>query len=79
MATTLTVHRLADLRPGDRILGYETVTYRTPRTVAASLAPIEPSSPVLGVRLTNPNPASSIELVLYPSQMDGLAIHIERP
>lgn len=48
--------------------------------MAAALGPIEPGSPVHGVRLVNPDPDpdSSLELVLYPSQVDGLALVIER-
>ena len=77
--TRLTVTHAADLQAGDRILSVgATITYRTPREVAAPLAPIEPGSPVLGVRLVNPDPASPLELVLYPSQVDGLALVIER-
>ena len=77
--TRLTVTLAADLQAGDRIVSVgPTITYRTPREVAAALAPIAPGSPVLGVRLVNPDPASPLELVLYPSQVDGLALVIER-
>jgi hypothetical protein len=33
---------------------------------------------VQGVRLQNPDPTSPIELVLYPSQMDGRRLEVER-
>jgi hypothetical protein len=77
--TRLTVTRAADLQAGDRIVSVgPTITYRTPREVAAALAPIAPGSPVLGVRLVNPDPASPLELVLYPRRSTGLALVIER-
>lgn len=79
MTQRLTVTRAADLRPADRIVSVgPNITYRPPRAVAAALGPIEAGSPVQGVRLVNPDPASPLELVLYPSQVDGLALVIER-
>ena len=79
MSQRVTITRAADLRAGDRIVSVApTITYRPPRTVAAPLGPIEPGSPVHGVRLVNPDPTSTLELVLYPSQVDGLALVIER-
>jgi len=50
----------------------------TERTGHAELASIEPGSPVVGVRLENPNPSSEIEYVLYPSQVDGLQMEVQR-
>lgn len=44
-----------------------------------ALGPIEPGSPVRGVRVESPNPASGVEWVLYPAQMDGRAMEVERP
>lgn len=51
---------------------------RKPRVVTTELGPIEPGSPVVGVRLENPNPSSEIEHVLYPSQVDGLQMEVQR-
>ncbi|MDQ4504414.1 hypothetical protein [Sinomonas sp. ASV322] len=76
---TITVHRLADLRRGDRIIGYDGHVYVGPRTVASPLGPIEPGSPVHGVRLEAPGGQGVIERVLYPSQMDGRPIEVVRP
>lgn len=75
---TITVHRLAELRPGDRIKSHGGRAYRKPLTVTDALGPIEPGSPVQGVRVESPNPDSGIEWVLYPSQMDGRAMEVER-
>lgn len=75
---TITVNRLADLRKGDRIIGYDGQTYVQPRIVASPLCAIEPGSPVHGVRLEAPNPQSVIEWVLYPSQMDGRPMEVIR-
>lgn len=61
---TLTITRLADLRFGDRIKSWDGNTYT--------------GSPVRGVRLENPNPDSTLEYVLYPSQMDGRGLEVER-
>ena len=33
---------------------------------------------MIGVRVENPNPSSGIEWVLYPSQMDGRQMEVER-
>lgn len=79
LTLTLTLTSTGGLRRGDRILTVgEKITYRPPRVVAAPLAPLEPGSPVCGVRLVNPNPESVTELVLYPSQVDGLQVVVER-
>ena len=51
---------------------------RPPRRVVSELGTITAGSPVQGVRLQNPNPTSPIELVLYPSQMDGRRLEVER-
>ena len=75
---TITVTRLADLRFGDRIKNWDGRPYNPPRRVVSELGTIAPGSPVQGVRLQNPNPTSPIELVLYPSQMDGRRLEVER-
>jgi len=76
---TITINRLADLRIGDRIKSWDGHAYNPPRVVTTTLGPIEAGSPVQGVRLANPNPDSALEYVLYPSQMDGRALEVERP
>ena len=78
MPTTFTITRLRDLRVGDVILSLDGRPYRKPRVVTTALGPIEPGSPVVGVRLENPNPSSEIEYVLYPSQVDGLQMEVQR-
>lgn len=72
------VTRLAGLRIGDRILSHGGRVYRTPLRVIAELGPIEFGSSVRGVRVESPNPASGVEWVLYPSQMDGREMEVER-
>lgn len=74
----VTVNRLADLRFGDRIKSWDGHAYNPPRRVMYELGPIEPGSPVQGVRLENPNPGSTLEYVLYPSQMDGRTLEVDR-
>lgn len=76
MPTTFTITRLRDLRVGDVILSLDGRPYRKPRVVTTELGSIEPGSPVVGVRLENPNPSSEIEYVLYPSQVDGLQMEV---
>ncbi|MCH4250071.1 MAG: hypothetical protein LKF88_04270 [Microbacteriaceae bacterium] len=78
MPTTFTITRLRALRVGDVILSLDGRPYRKPRVVTTELGSIEPGSPVVGVRLENPNPSSEIEYVLYPSQVDGLQMEVQR-
>ena len=78
MPTTFIITRLRDLRVGDVILSLGGRPYRKPRVVTTELGPIEPGSPVVGVRVENPNPSSEIEYVLYPSQVDGLQMEVQR-
>lgn len=78
MPTTFTITRLRDLRVGDVILSLDGRPYRKPRVVTTELGSIEPGSPVVGVRVENPNPSSEIEYVLYPSQVDGLQMEVQR-
>lgn len=78
MPTTFTITRLRDLCVGDVILSLGGRPYRKPRVVTTELGSIEPGSPVVGVRLENPNPSSEIEYVLYPSQVDGLQMEVQR-
>jgi hypothetical protein len=75
---TITVHRLIELRAGDRIKSHGGRPYRKPLRVIDPLGLIEPGSPVEGVRVESPNPSSGIEWVLYPSQMDGRVMEVER-
>ena len=72
------VTRLAELRVGDRLISQGGRAYRTPLRVTDELGPIGHGSPVIGVRVQNPNPSSGIEWVLYPSQMDGRETEVER-
>jgi hypothetical protein len=75
---TIIVTRLADLQIGDRLLSLDSKPYKTPLRVTNSLGPIEFGSPVIGVRVENPNPRSGVEWVFYPSQFDGRRIEVER-
>jgi len=72
------VTRLAQLRVGDRLLSFNGRAYRTPLRVTDELGPIEPGASVIGVRVESPNPSSGIEWVLYPAQMDGRQMEVER-
>ena len=76
---SITINRLADLRIGDRIKSWDGHAYNPPRIVTTTLGPIEAGSPVQGVRLANPNPDSTLEYVLYPSQMDSRTLGVDRP
>jgi len=73
------IHRLADLRADDRIVARSGQRYGKPLRVLQPLGPIEPNSPVQGVRVANPNTENLIEWVLYPSQMDGQQLEVDRP
>lgn len=75
---TITVTRLADLRVGDTITSMGGRPLPRPRRVSAALGPIEDGSPVQGVRLVNPDPTSLLELVYYPSQVDGIPLEVQR-
>jgi len=77
--SSIIVNRVADLRIGDRIKGWGGHTYDPPRVVTTTLGPIAPGSPVEGVRLENPKPGSTLELVRYPAEMDGRAMEVDRP
>jgi hypothetical protein len=72
----LVVHRARELRRGDRILKLGAVDYNPPREVLAPLAPI--AGQVVGVRTSNPCPGSPVEYVLYPSQIDGTPMLVDR-
>ncbi|CAN7464150.1 hypothetical protein LJR042_003897 [Microbacterium maritypicum] len=74
----LIITKLADLHAGDRILSWDGRPYRPARVVAQRLGHIGAGS-VQGVRLVNPHPTSDVEHVLYPSQMDGRRLEVERP
>lgn len=71
------VYRLADLRAEDRIVARGGQRYGKPLRVLEPLRPIEPGSPVQGVRVLNPGTLT--EWVLYPSQMDGQQLEVDRP
>lgn len=72
----LTITRLNDLRAGDRIVGLDDIRYSRPLLVSEPLDYIAPGSPVQGVRIDSAG--RSFEHVLYPSQWDGRAIHVQR-
>lgn len=74
----LIITKLAELHAGDRILSWDGRPYRPARVVAQRLGYIGAGS-VQGVRLVNPHPISDVEHVLYPSQMDGRRLEVERP
>lgn len=76
--STIIITRLADLRVGDAILSLDGTRSPRPRVVVAELGPLEPGSPVRGVRLQSPNPGSGVEYVLYPSQVAGSRLEVER-
>lgn len=69
---------LAKLRKGDIVLAVDGKRRRSPITVESELGPIEPGSPVNGVRFEKVRP-DDIDMVFYPSQVNGLDIEIDRP
>ena len=69
---------LAKLRKGDIVLAVDGKTRQLPITVESELGPIEPGSPVNGVRFEKVRP-DDIDMVFYPSQVNGLDIEIDRP
>ncbi|MDA3145789.1 hypothetical protein JSO19_00150 [Leucobacter sp. UCMA 4100] len=73
----ITVTQLAELRVGDVLTALDGKPYKRPLTVANSLGPIEPGSPVHGVRFVAPV-GSEIEWVFYPSQIDGHTMSVSR-
>ena len=73
----LIITKLADLHAGDRILSWDGRPYRPARIVAQRLGYIG-AGRVQGVRLVNPHPTGDVEHVLYPSQMDGRRLEVER-
>lgn len=73
------IRRLADLRTGDAIIAHSGQRYPRPLRVVAPLSPTSADSPGRGVRVTNPTPDGDPEWVLYPWQMDGQVIEIDRP
>lgn len=75
--TRMTTKTLSDLNVGDRITNLGTISHeRKPLIVSAPLTFITPGSPVRGVRCGIL--AGGTEMVLYPSQCDGLEIVFER-
>lgn len=77
-SSTTTVSALVDLRRGDVLTALDGKPYQQRLVVCGELAPIEPGSPVQGVRLESPTPDSGLEWVLYPSQFDGRSLEVER-
>lgn len=75
---TLIITRLVELHAGDRILSWDGRPYHPARIVAQRLGYIG-AGEVRGVRLVNPFPTGDVAHVLYPAQMDGLRLEVERP
>ncbi|WP_144797895.1 hypothetical protein [Microbacterium paludicola] len=69
--------KLAELREGEVLTALDGKPYAKPLTVAEALGSINVGSPVWGVRLQQPT-GSGIEWVLYPGQMDGHHMTINR-
>lgn len=75
--TRMTTKTLSDLNVGDRITNLGTISHeRKPLVVSAPLTFLNPGSPLQGVRCGTL--AGGVEMVLYPSQCDGLEIVFER-
>lgn len=72
------IRRLADLRAGDRLIAHSGQRYPRPLRVVAALG-VLPDAPGRGVRVENPTPDGPTEWVLYPYQMDGQVLEIDRP
>lgn len=73
------IRRLADLRAGDRIIAHSGQRYPQPLKVTAPLGPVGSAMSGRGVRVHNPTPEGEPEWVLYPWQMDGQVLEIDRP
>lgn len=72
------VRRLADLRVGDRLITHSGLRYPQPLRVTAPLGPV-PDSHGRGVRVANPTDEGEPEWVIYPWQMDGQVLEVDRP
>lgn len=72
------IRRLADLRSGDRIITRSGIRYPLPLRVATPLGTL-PGSSGRGVRVENPTTAGPAAWVLYPWQMDGQVLEVDRP
>lgn len=73
------VRSLAELRTGDRLVARSGVRYRRPLRVIAALGPIAGTLHGRGVRVENPIAGDATEWVIYPWQMDGQVLEIDRP
>lgn len=72
------VRRLADLRVGDRLITHSGLRYPQPLRVTAPLG-LVPNSHGRGVRVANPTAEGGPEWVIYPWQMDGQVLEVDRP
>lgn len=72
------VRRLADLRQGDRIIAHSGIRYRRPLRVVAPLGAL-PGSAAKGVRVETPAAEGRSQQTLYPWQMDGQVLDVDRP
>lgn len=72
------IRRLADLRPGDRIVTHSGLRYPKPLRVVAPLG-LLPGTSGRGVRVENPTTDGLTAWVLYPWQMDGQVLEVDRP
>lgn len=73
------VRSLAELRHGDRLIARSGVRYPRPLRVIAALGPIPGTAHGRGVRVENPIDGDDAEWVIYPWQMDGQVLEIDRP
>lgn len=72
------IRRLADLRPGDRIIAHSGIRYPRPLRVVAPLGAL-PGSAAKGVRVETPDAEGRSQQTLYPWQMDGQVLDVDRP
>lgn len=72
------VRRIAHLRVGDRLISHGGLRYPQPFQVTAPLGPV-PGSRGRGVRVANPTAEGDPEWIIYPWQMDGQVLEVDRP
>lgn len=72
------IRRLDDLRRGDRIIAHSGIRYPRPLRVVAPLG-LLPGGGAKGVRVESPADEGASPQTLYPWQMDGQVLDVDRP
>lgn len=72
------IQHLADLRAGDRLIAHSGVRYPRPLQVIAELHEL-PGRAGRGVLVESQDPDGPAQLTMWPWQMDGQVLEIDRP